>query len=91
MTIDVSSHGQQVADFWSKAIADQMSRAEAFYAEVAKLETKQTEQALANFDEMNRLTRESIAYAGQLGAAWGMVALDATRRAFDIVAATPKK
>jgi len=85
MTEQVHSHGQQIADFWGKAIADQMHRIESFYAEVAKLETKGTEQALANLDEMNRLTRETIAYAGQISAAWGIASLDATRRAFEIV------
>jgi hypothetical protein len=87
MTVEVQSHGQQIADFWGKAISEQMQRTESFYAEVAKLETKGTEQALANLDEMNRLTRETIAYAGQLSAAWGIASLDATRRAFEIISA----
>ena len=91
MSSEAQSHGQQIAEFWGKALTDHIARTESFCAEVVKLETKGTEQALANLDEMSRLTRESIAYAGQLNAAWGMVALDATRRAFDIVAGAPKK
>ena len=75
------SHTQQTPDAWTNAFGDHVGRIEAFYAGVDGFQAKAMEQARTNLDEMNRLTKESFAYAAQLAGAWRKLTIDATRRA----------
>ena len=86
MSEQTRSHSQQIADFWTKAFTDHVSRIETFSTEIEKLQEKAAEQASANLDENARLAKESIAYTNELAAAWRKLALDGTQRTADIMA-----
>jgi hypothetical protein len=79
------SQAQQTADGFKKLIDDQINRFGSMTEEMAKLEAKGLEQARSAVDEAAKLAKESLAYAGQLGAEWRKLAIEATRRAAEMM------
>lgn len=70
MTTDHVFAPQQWMNFWKKASDDQLQRMQTMGDEWAKLEGKGFEQWSIAVDEMAKLTKESLAYTGQLAAEW---------------------
>jgi hypothetical protein len=58
----------------------QIARVEAFWAQVAEMETKAMAQAKSNVDEQARLTRETITYAGNLATEFRKASLEMVKR-----------
>ena len=84
---DTTTHMQQAAALWHKAVNDQIDRWDSMLTEVGKLETKGFEQICSNVDEAARLAKESAAYANLLGAQWRKLWVDSTRHALELVGA----
>lgn len=74
-------------DAWKKMSDDHFARIASFQEEVAKFETRSLEQARAAIDEMARLAKETLGYAGQLQAEWRRLGMEATRRTYDLFGA----
>lgn len=70
---------------WQKMIDDQVGRADAFYAELGKMDTKGVEQANSMVDEMTKISRESLSYFVQLNAEWRNLTLEAMKKTADLV------
>jgi len=85
MAESTTSHTQQIRDAFRKAVSDHAERVDGVFAEIAKLEEKGIEQAAAQLDEATRLTKVSLAYAGELAAQWRKLAVDAARRSAEMV------
>jgi len=86
MAENSSSQTQQIRDSLRRAVVDQAERLDAGFGELSKLEEKAMAQACSNLDEATRLTKVSIAYAGELAAQWRKLFVDAARRTADMVA-----
>ena len=82
------SQTQQIQDMFSKAATEHVGRVEAACAEAGRLESKGAEQARVLIDECARLARESMSYSMQLSDEWRKLAVEATRRTFEMM--TPK-
>jgi hypothetical protein len=87
MADQTTSQLHNVQAFWKKAFDESMTRATAFYGEMAKVDAKGTEQAGHMVDEMAKLTKESIAYASALGAEWRRASLDAMKKSTELFTA----
>lgn len=70
---------------FASAVEAQLQRVEAFYAQLADLETKALEQHKTAIEESARLSRESIAYGATLAAEWRKASLEATRRTLEMM------
>jgi len=81
----INAQSQQMKDAWNKMVTEQSDRVAAMYDEVAKLETKGFEQTRTAIDETTKLVRSSIEYQMQLASEWRKLALDATRRAAEML------
>ena len=79
------AQGQPMKDAWNKMVSDQTDRLASMYDEVAKLEAKGFEQTRAAVDETTKLVRSTLEYQMQLAAEWRKLALDATRRAAEVM------
>jgi hypothetical protein len=84
----MNSQSQQIKDAWHKAMAEQASRVEGMFGELAKLEEKTLEQACSQLDEAARLTKVSLAYASELSAQWRKLMVDAAKRSAEMVSGT---
>lgn len=87
MNEQINSQVQQAMDSWRKLVDEQVSRFTAMGEEVAKLEQKGLEQVRTAVDEAAKMTKESFAYAAQLSAEWRKLALEATKRASELISA----
>jgi hypothetical protein len=85
MAETINSHTQQMKDTFKKAIDDNTARVEGAFAEMAKLEAKNLEQAAAQLDEVARLTKASMAYASELSTEWRRLFLDAARKTAEMM------
>jgi hypothetical protein len=85
MAEKITSQTQQTVDGFKKIIDDQLQRANSFQDELGRLEQKGIEQARAAVDEAAKLAKESLTYAAQLGAEWRKMAIEATRRATEMM------
>ncbi len=81
----VSAQGQQLKDAWNKMVTEQTDKVAAMYEEIAKLEAKGFEQTRAALEETSKLVRSSLDYQLQLATEWRKLALDATRRAAEVL------
>ncbi|MBI2389371.1 MAG: hypothetical protein HYV09_07220 [Deltaproteobacteria bacterium] len=72
---------------FASSVEAQLARVEAFYNQLAELETKALEQHKNAIEESARLSRESIAYGATLAAEWRKASLEATRRTFEMMRA----
>jgi len=73
---------------WQKIISNQVAFVEQALGELAKLEAKAVAQFTTGFEEVGRFAKESLAQAEKIGAEWRKQALEATKRAAEIL--TPK-
>jgi hypothetical protein len=81
----INAQGQETKDAWNKMVNEQTDRIAAMCDEVAKLETKGFEQARQAIEETTKLVRTSLEYQMQLASEWRKLALDATRRAAEVM------
>jgi hypothetical protein len=82
MTQKSSSQPQHENPF-AGALEAQMARAEAFAAEMQKLEREAIERATEAVDEMARLTKETLEHTTRLTAEWRKMSMDAMKRSAD--------
>jgi hypothetical protein len=66
---------------WQKMTEESITRAQAFYGEVDKLEAKGIERTTVAIDEVSVNFKETLAYGAQLGAEWRKLSLDAIKQA----------
>jgi hypothetical protein len=85
MAETTNTHTQQMKDGFKKVVDDQAARIEGAFAEFAKIEARNLEQATAQLDEMTRLTKASMTYASELGAEWRKAMLDAARKTAEMM------
>ncbi len=72
-------------DAWKKMVDDQLGRIETFTDEMARYEKQAVAQATQAVDELAKLMKESMDYAGQLSAEWRKVAIETTHKASEMV------
>lgn len=89
MSDNSSSHVQQATGLFTKAIAEQLGRTEAAFAEYGRMEEKAMEQVRVGIDESARLSKETFAYATALMTYWRKFSLDAAKRASEMVTPAP--
>jgi hypothetical protein len=70
---------------WKKLVDEQMARVSSMYEEFARFEDKGLERTRAAVDEMAKLVKDSVAYAGQYAAEWRRVSLEAAKRTADLM------
>lgn len=85
MVENVTSQVQQGFGMWKKAWDDHVTRVNALFTEVNKLEQKNVEQFTNAVDEAAKMTRENLAYATQLASEWRKLSLEATKKAASFV------
>ncbi len=66
---------------WQKMADDSFARAAAFYAQIDEIEAKNVERTEKAFQEMAKLTKETLAYSAQLGAEWRKISLESMKSA----------
>ena len=81
----VVAQGQQLKDAWNKMVTEQSDKVAAMYDELAKLETKGFDQTRAALEETTKLVKSTLEYQMQLAAEWRKLAIDATRRAAEVM------
>jgi hypothetical protein len=77
---------EQAANSLEKAVAEQTARFEAAVQELTNLQSKSIAQANAIFEDVARVAREQIAFAGQLSSEWRKVVLASAKSASEIFA-----
>lgn len=70
---------------FASAMEAHLTRVEAFYAQLAAVESKTMEQSKTALDETARLSRESLTYGNTLAAEWRRASLEATRTAMKMM------
>jgi hypothetical protein len=80
---------ENIKSEWQKIVSNQLAFVESAIGELAKLEAKAVAQVSTGFEEVGRYAKESLAYAERFGAEWRKQALEATKRAAEIL--TPKQ
>jgi hypothetical protein len=63
----------------------QLARVEAFWTQVAEMETKALTQAKTNVDEQARLARESLSYAGTLATEMRKASFDMMKKTAEMM------
>jgi len=84
-TVNVSQVQQGVKEEWKKLVDAQLAQFESLLAEIAKVESKALTQLVGSYEEAGRYAREAVAVAGRATAEWRRLALEATRRAAEVV------
>jgi len=84
MSDQTSSHVQQAQDAWKKMVDDHVTRVEELHAQIARVESQTTERTREAIDEVARMSKETLGYAGQLSAEWRKLTLEATRNAIGL-------
>jgi len=79
---------ENIKSEWQKIVSNQVAFVEQALGELAKLEAKAVEQFTTGVEEVGRFARESLAQAEKFSAEWRKQALEATKRAAEIL--TPK-
>ena len=69
---------------WKKMVDDHLARVELACAEVGRLQDQALAQNHKAIDDMAKLSRDSVEYAGQLAAEWRKLTLDATRKTAEL-------
>jgi hypothetical protein len=93
MNDKTSSQTQQKAERTADAVAGQfeklanenIARFESWMKELAKAEERSLENAQRAIDESSKLWKESLAYSAKLNGEWRNLALQATRRAAEMM------
>lgn len=85
MVEQITSQVQQGFGMWKKAWDDHVTRVNAIFGEVNKLEQKNAEQFTNAVDEVAKMTRENLAYATQLTSEWRKLSLETTKKAASFV------
>lgn len=80
MSNEIFAASQQWVGFWKKAAEDHMARMQALSEEWSKMEGKGFEQATTAVDEMSKLTKETLAYTGQLATEWRKLYLEMVKK-----------
>ncbi len=86
---NTESQVQQFASEWEKFVTSQVAHVESLLTEISKLEAKGFEKALTSFEEAGRYAKESVALAERVTGEWRKLALEATRRAAQLVTPRP--
>jgi outer membrane receptor for monomeric catechols len=71
---------------WAKLTQEGVSRMQALFDELAKLEAKQYEATRTAADEMTKLVGDTFSYANQMTSEWRKLTLEATRRSSEMLA-----
>ena len=79
------SHENPFAVPFASAMESHLARVEAFYAQLATMESKAMEQSKTAIDETARLSRETLAYSNTLATEWRRASLEATRNAMKMM------
>jgi hypothetical protein len=79
---------ENVKEGFKKLVDEQGVRVQSMFEEMAKLEARSMEQARVAIDESTRLMKSALDYQAQLSAEWRKLALEAAKRATELV--TPK-
>lgn len=74
---------------WQKMADDSFARTSAFYAQMDELEAKNIERTENAIQEVAKLTKETLAYGAQLGAAWRKISLETMHRTAAAFGAEP--
>jgi methyl-accepting chemotaxis protein len=80
---------QQVTNAVEKAISEHASRVETAVSELNKLQSKGLEQVSTFVDSVNRVAKDQIAFAEQMGGEWRKLVLAATKNATELLASKP--
>ena len=72
MSETVSTHMQQMTQFFT-------GMAEAYWAQIAKVQSETLTHTQSAIDESARMAKASLSYANNLGEGWMKVSLDAAR------------
>jgi hypothetical protein len=81
MNFDPFAHMTKAFEQWQKMTEESIHRAQAFYAEVDKLEAKGVERTTVAIDEVSVNFKETLAYGTQLGAEWRRLSMEAIKNA----------
>ncbi len=65
---------------WQKIADDSFARTAAFYSQMDEMEAKSIERTDHAIQEIAKLTKETLAYGAQLGAAWRKISLETMQR-----------
>lgn len=71
----------KVFETWQKMTEDTIARANAFYGEVEKAESKRVAHFESAIDELAKMQKETLAYGAQLAGEWRKVALESMQKA----------
>jgi hypothetical protein len=85
MAQDTKTAQQGVTGAFKKSAQEQLEQLNAAMEEGAKLQAKWVEQSLKSVDDANELVKAGIKYWTALQADARTMALDATKRAFEMV------
>jgi methyl-accepting chemotaxis protein len=80
---------QQVTNAVEKAISEHASRVETAVSELNKLQSKGLEQVSTFVESVNRVAKDQIAFAEQMGGEWRKLVLAATKNATELLASKP--
>jgi methyl-accepting chemotaxis protein len=78
------SQVREAQDAWKKMMGDQVARMEQAFAEAARVQEQTLEQSRRAIDDLAKLSKDSVAYYGQLSAEWRKLTLEATRKAAEL-------
>lgn len=84
----VNANVQQATETFKKLVVEQNARIEKMTEEMAKIEAKGMDQMRTAIEEATRLMKSSLDYQAQLSAELRKMALEATRRATEML--TPR-
>ena len=84
MSENVNSQVQQAQTMWTKMMGESATRMEGALTEAARIETMTADHAKTAIDEFAKLSRDGLAYYGQLSAEWRKLTLEAMRRATEL-------
>ena len=84
----VNANIQQATETFKKLMTEQNARIEKMTEELAKIEAKGLDQMRTAIEEATRLMKSSLDYQAQLSAEWRKMAVEATRRATEMM--TPR-
>src|SRR5262249_5732065 len=75
MSDHTGSHVKDAQDAWKKMLDDHLARVEALEEQTARAEAQAAERTREAIDEVARMSKETLAYAGQLSAEWRKLCL----------------
>ena len=87
-TVNANAVNAQATEVWNKMVAEQTGRIETMCEELDKLENQGIDQLRTAIDEATRMMKSSVEYQTQISNEWRKLALEATRRAAELL--TPR-